>query len=722
MIIQIVKTIRNPTYVPSILIGVIAFYIIVGPLALLPTNIAWLGARFDPTQHYLGWAFFREAPWNFPLGLNPGFGMDIRSSIIYSDSIPLVAFLLKPFSSLLPETFQYLGAWLLLCFILQSVFGWLLTGLFTQDKIIRLIGTGLFSFSPVLIWRIDQHVALVSHFLILAGLFLCLRKNKQHQFLLWAILILSSALIQFYICAILLALWISSLVERRFSQKSLNNITALKEFFAIAILLLVTLWISGFFVINSKYSITNHYGLLRLNLLSLFDSGGWSYLLKDIKDTPIVYDQFKVILGSYYESYGYLGLGGILMFALSIVVGFNNRAGVIHLLLRYRYLFLCLLILTIFAISNNIGIGPFNVSFHLPKTLNSIASILRASGRFFWPAYYVILLASIYLLTKFLNRKLVIAILSLSLALQIVDTYPGWGPLRKSYMVQPSPTNPHVKDFLKSSFWDEAGKKYQSVELIPLNADLQWQDNWLLFASYANQHHMSTNAVFLSRTDYEKLKAANKKYNQIIDSGSYYPLALYILDDSKVLAATKDIDSSKDLFAKINGFNVVAPNWFKCLNCQMVSENLLFNKTKLTPKRDQAINFLSPPFNSPIYFTSGWIKTKSMGSWSIWDKSELTLLLPTEYSTRLTLTVDALISPSHPSQEVQVLLDGVSVFNQSLTKKSMNMINIPLSAKENAAGIIKLTFKFKNQISPQALGVSDDSQALAISIKKGTFK
>jgi hypothetical protein len=718
---RIVKAISNHTYMPSILVGVFAFYIIVGPLALLPTNIAWLGARFDPTQHYLGWAFYREAPWNFPLGLNPGFGMDISSSIIYSDSIPLVAFLLKPFSNLLPETFQYLGAWLLLCFIFQSIFGYLLTGLFTQDKIIRLIGAALFSFSPVLIWRIDQHVALVSHFLILFGLFLCLRKNKQHQFFLWAILILSSALVQFYICTILLALWISDLITRRFVQNSLNNITVVKEFFIIATLLFIALLISGFFVINSKYSVTNHYGLLRLNLLSLFDSGGWSYLLKDIKDTPIVYDQFKVILGSYYESYGYLGLGGIFMLVLTIVIALKNRSVVIHLLLRYRYLSLCLFLLTAFAISNNIGIGPFNASFQLPKALNSIASILRASGRFFWPAYYVILLASIYFLTRFFPRKWALTVLTFSLVLQVIDTYPGWGPLRKSYMVQPSSVNPFLKDFLKSPFWDEAGKKYQSVELIPLNADLQWQDNWLLFASYANQHHMNTNAVFLSRTDYEKLNAANEKYNQVINSGSYYPSALYILDDSKVLAAIKDIDSSKDLFANINGFNVIAPNWFKCTNCQAVSEDLLFSKSALTPKRNQAINFLSPPFDSPIYFTSGWVKTKSMETWSIWDKSELTLLLPSEYSNSLTLSVDALVSPTHPSQEVQVLLDGVNIVNQSLTKKSMNIINIPLGDKENTAGIIKITFKFKNQISPQALGISDESQALAISIKNGVF-
>jgi len=87
----------------------------------------------------------------------------------------------------------------------------------------------------------------------------------------------------------------------------------------------------------------------------------------------------------------------------------------------------------------------------------------------------------------------------------------------------------------------------------------------------------------------------------------------------------------------------------------------------------------------------------------------------------LALTVDALVSSAHPSQEVQIILDGENVTDLSLTKKTMNTIKIPLGPKENAAGIIKITFKFKNQISPQALGISDESQALAISIQNGVF-
>ena len=118
-----------------ILLAIAAFFWVVGPLALNPQNVAWLDGGFDPAQHYLGWVFFRNSAWSFPLGLNPAFGMDISSSIVYSDSIPLLAFLFKPFAAFLPETFQYFGLWLLLCFILQSYFAWRLTALLQMPSI-----------------------------------------------------------------------------------------------------------------------------------------------------------------------------------------------------------------------------------------------------------------------------------------------------------------------------------------------------------------------------------------------------------------------------------------------------------------------------------------------------------------------------------------------------------------------------------------------------------
>ena len=78
-----------------IFLGVGAFFAVMGPFALDPQNIAWLASSDDIAQHYLGSVFFRYSPWTLPLGLNPNFGLEISSSIVFSDSIPIMAFLLK---------------------------------------------------------------------------------------------------------------------------------------------------------------------------------------------------------------------------------------------------------------------------------------------------------------------------------------------------------------------------------------------------------------------------------------------------------------------------------------------------------------------------------------------------------------------------------------------------------------------------------------------------
>ena len=180
------------------LFSLLAFLLIVGPRVLDFQNIAWL-ASGDPATHYLGWAFFRHSPWSFPIGLNPDYGMDISSSIVYSDSIPLLAFLFKPFQSFLPEPFQYLGLWALICFVLQAYFAWLLVGLITQDFWQKLLGMGFFVFAPPMLYRLGVHAALASHFLLLAGLYLVMSAKDKGPRFGWTGLLSIAVLVNFYL-------------------------------------------------------------------------------------------------------------------------------------------------------------------------------------------------------------------------------------------------------------------------------------------------------------------------------------------------------------------------------------------------------------------------------------------------------------------------------------------------------------------------------------------
>ena len=54
------------------MIGSIAFFIIVGFRVLDPTYLGWVEIDNDPLMGYLGSAFYRSSPWNFPIGLNSG--------------------------------------------------------------------------------------------------------------------------------------------------------------------------------------------------------------------------------------------------------------------------------------------------------------------------------------------------------------------------------------------------------------------------------------------------------------------------------------------------------------------------------------------------------------------------------------------------------------------------------------------------------------------------
>ena len=78
-----------------LLLGLGFFILVVGFGILNPRNVGWLLADFDMTLEYLGWAFYRYSPWTFPIGMNPNFGLDISSSIIFSNSLQFLHLFLK---------------------------------------------------------------------------------------------------------------------------------------------------------------------------------------------------------------------------------------------------------------------------------------------------------------------------------------------------------------------------------------------------------------------------------------------------------------------------------------------------------------------------------------------------------------------------------------------------------------------------------------------------
>ncbi|MBN9022994.1 MAG: hypothetical protein J0H08_13050, partial [Rhizobiales bacterium] len=420
------------------LVGIAAFLVFVGHRALIPDNIAWLDFG-DPAQHFLGWHFFRSAPWTFPPGLNPPYGLEVSSSIVYSDSIPLLALLLKPLSPVLPPVFQYFGFWLLACFMLQAWFGWKLAGLLTRQPVARVLVATLFATALPMVERTHHHLALSGHFILLAALYLALRPVRRHQDAFWALLLVTAALVNAYLLVMAAALWASDLASRLILRREDWRRLVLPAVATIAAILLA-LWLAGYF--SEGEPGTAGFGLFRFNLLSLVDGGRWSSLVPDIPGGP-----------GDPEGFAFLGLGGLALAAVAIAILATGRAGIGRPAARFPFLVAVLALLAIYAMSNEIGIGPLSLFVPLPPAVAELTGVFRASGRMIWPAYYALLLAIAYLVLRGTGRRLAVPLLALALVVQLADFLGPWWAERTRMMAEPSS---RWETKLDDPFWEAA--------------------------------------------------------------------------------------------------------------------------------------------------------------------------------------------------------------------------------------------------------------------------
>ena len=99
------------------LLGALIFLLLYGVRVLDPTSVDWIlnNPSPDPAQHYLGWELFRRSPVHLPyIGANYNAVYPFRTSVLFTDSLPLAALLFKLLGGILPTRFQYFGWWAVL--------------------------------------------------------------------------------------------------------------------------------------------------------------------------------------------------------------------------------------------------------------------------------------------------------------------------------------------------------------------------------------------------------------------------------------------------------------------------------------------------------------------------------------------------------------------------------------------------------------------------------
>tara|TARA_R110002050_G_scaffold104139_1_gene213506 strand:- start:9287 stop:12190 length:2904 start_codon:yes stop_codon:yes gene_type:complete len=408
--------------VSAFIIATITFHICYGLKTVVPTNINWLlSAYHDWGQHYLGWAYFREAPWTFPLGDMNNYFYPLGTNVGFTDSIPLFALLLKPISSSLPSDFQYLGFFMYSAFILGAIYTLKIFHLFKINKIIALVGVVFIITSPLFIFR-GMHPALTAHWLILASIYYYLVptnkenaiKNNWKQVLIFFL----STTIHPYLAAMVFGFCViiplkNYLFENSISIKSLFifPLTSL----VLGLLFWYNLGLIGFDN-GTGASTASSYGENTFNLNSFFNS--YTYYSNFFSGLPRISD-------GQHEGFSYLGLG-MMIISFSSLIYFLGNLLKNNFFKKYYFLipiFSLVIGLLLFSISHIVTFGN-SVLFEvpIPEFVIKLGSIFRGCGRFCWPFYYLFTLFSIILFSKLpVKKTFKISIFVLLLGVQLYD-------------------------------------------------------------------------------------------------------------------------------------------------------------------------------------------------------------------------------------------------------------------------------------------------------------
>ena len=524
----------------AMLLGLVSFIAITGVKILHPGYVDWL-MEGDPATHWLGWQFFRNSPLlQWPIGANPSYGLGIGSSIVFSDSIPLLAFIFKPFSQIFPNIFQYIGIWILICFLLQSVFAWKLLSLFTQDRWLPLIGSAFFTIAPAALWRLHGHYALFGHWVVLAGLYLYL--SKSFKMLRWIVLLVVSALIHAYLLVLVLTIWSTDLCQR-ILRKEIVLIKAGIYFIVGCTSTLMVMWAEGYFMLGSGVEI-NGFGIYRMNLLSLINPDDiWSMILPSQKGGS-----------GDYEGFNYLGLGMIgLSFVAIYELVVNRNKEIVSSVKKLAPILILSLGLFLYAISNRIALGSYELfSYNLIPIAERVSNIFRVSGRFFWPVYYLIYLAIFGIIFSGLKRNIAIILCSTLLFVQCIDTSSALRKFREKFIQTHKWSSP-----MSSPYWDILAKRYKNIIFVlPHNIP----ENWMPLAYFASINKMAINIGYFARVDPVKVRDAKEQVFNSIINNDLSSESLYIFEnDDDLWKFALNNKAPSDVAGPVDGFLVYAP-------------------------------------------------------------------------------------------------------------------------------------------------------------------
>ncbi len=692
-----------------IFLGFVATLYILGFDHLSFTNHYWLTSSTDMTSDLISWKYYKNDIWRFPIGSNPNYGIDIASGIVFSGSVPFLSVIFKLLGNLLPNNFHFFSLWIFICFFLQSYIAFLIIYHHTNNLSFSIIGSLFFLSSPIFIHRIPMHLSLSAHWLILLGFYIETKNESTMKLFCWIGLILLSALTHFYFTMILLGIFILFVLNEHLINLNIKKLVI--QIFLPFIFLFMTMYIFGFFEVPYTDSLGYGYGLYKLNLASIINP--ISVSPNNIVNWSLFLPEIPSHLEEKIEGFNYLGIGGIFLLIIGIFFIFLNFAEFKKK--KYRPYFFIIILFPLVALTNRISFAnDLLFEFELPKYIYGIMSIIRASGRFFWPAYYLLFLGSILILYNKFTKKNSLYILILLFFLQVIDISPG---LQNYFNSNAFKIEKKEIDYL---FWNKLSQENQILRTTYLNNETHLLTS--LKEILLLQNFTSTDIAKHARYNRKKASTSRANLYKSFDESTFKKNTIFVIDNNNHLRNLKYLFENKNF-----GFFFRDNVWIFVPNKK--NEMTDFDKkalSKYDPITLQKKDNIILKFNDDQSVHGfGWSHSFLSPYAGIWTEGNISTLLfkfdkkiNEDYLIKIKLS--SLITKKNKPINFSVSLNDL--FTEKFSLKDINeldenSIKLKINKKLISDGIHYIKFQIDNPVSPLKLFRSPDARKLGLLVE-----
>jgi Family of unknown function (DUF6311) len=493
----------------SLCVAIVLFGVTLGFSVLNPGNIRWcLSSDSDATVYFFSFAYYRHAPWAFPITRIDTLFYPVGSSVTIMDGLPLVAVPLKLFNRILPDKFQFLGAWLFLCTWLQTFFGERFLRVLKLPTLFCWAGAIMAATAAPFQHRFG-HVALSSHWVILAAMAAVCAARPTAA--LWLMPILG-LWIHAYLFAITFGLCVAG--QLRFARTR----GAVSRLLAMVVGTGGSLWVLGY--LHMHQTKNGRFEYYSADLSTLFNSMGKALLLPG----------FPIVGGDTFEGYAYLGCGGLILAGVLVVsccVPSLRRKSA-----QNWWLFAACFLMALYSLSTApryLGQQLFRLD-HVATLIEPISSRLRGCARFIWPLFYYLMFFGLKALHALSARQRLLHWAAPALlVLQTVDLWPSLRANEEHAIFKVNSSVPPVPEDIASQLTPET--RYL-IFVPPIKVGCEgraWHGPYQRLALWGAEHGLITNAnLGEARSAREDINSVCKYTRYMFRGRAKHPEAIFI--------------------------------------------------------------------------------------------------------------------------------------------------------------------------------------------------